>query len=119
MGRYHNALFLGDAAERVSVLEASGNLPLAYMCAKLHGLVDDAERIKIAIETNEGEEKMQTVTEKTSSLETLNDRSGGRLLQPPTPIFRENNWPTLDVQKSTLADLTAAEPEAELKRKLR
>jgi coatomer protein complex subunit alpha (xenin) len=33
MGRYHNALLLGDAAERVAVLEASGNLPLAYICA--------------------------------------------------------------------------------------
>eukprot|EP00536_Pseudo-nitzschia_multiseries_P004054 jgi/Psemu1/64445/estExt_Genemark1.C_650066 len=113
MGRYHNALFLGDAAERLAVLEASGNFPLAYMCAKLHGLVDDAERIKIAIETNEGEEKMQTVLEQTSAIEMQNDLNGGRLLQPPTPIFRENNWPTLVVQKSTLADLTAAEPEAE------
>ena len=113
MGRYHNALLLGDASERLSVLEASGNLPLAYMCAKVHGLVEHADRIKIAIETNDGEEKMQTVLEQTSSIETLNDRNGGRLLQPPTPIFRENNWPTLAVQKSTLADLTAAEPEAE------
>jgi len=113
MGRYHNALLLGDAAERLSVLEASGNFPLAYMCAKLHGLTDDADRIKIAIETNEGEEKMQSVSEQTSALEGLNDRSGGRLLQPPTPIFRENNWPTIPVEKSTLADLTAAEPEEE------
>mmetsp|Transcript_19280 Transcript_19280/g.41921 ORF Transcript_19280/g.41921 Transcript_19280/m.41921 type:complete len:1292 (-) Transcript_19280:1523-5398(-) len=113
MGRYSNALLLGDAAERLSVLEASGNLPLAYMCAKLHGLVEDADRIKIAIETNEGEEKMQTVLEQTSSIETQNDKNGGRLLQPPTPIFRESNWPTLAVEKSTLADLTAAEPEAE------
>jgi coatomer subunit alpha len=55
MGRYHNALLLGDAAERVAVLEASGNLPLAYICAKIHGLPDDAERIKIAIETNKGD----------------------------------------------------------------
>ena len=113
MGRYHNALLLGDAAERLSVLEASGNLPLAYMCAKVHGLTDDAERIKIAIETNEGEERMQAVLEQTSSIEAQNGSEGGRLLQPPTPIFRETNWPTLAVQKSTLADLTAAEPEAE------
>lgn len=113
MGRYHNALFLGDAAERLAVLEASGNLPLAFMCAKLHGLVEDADRIKVAIETNEGEEKMQTVLEQTLAIETQNDRSGGRLLQPPTPIFRDNNWPTLEVQKSTLADLTAAVPEEE------
>jgi coatomer protein complex subunit alpha (xenin) len=55
MGRYHNALLLGDAAERVAVLETSGNLPLAYMCAKMHGLPEDAERIKIAIETNDGD----------------------------------------------------------------
>lgn len=54
MGRYHNSLLLGDAAERVAVLEASGNLPLAYISANLHGLTDVAERIKVAIETQEG-----------------------------------------------------------------
>ena len=54
MGRYHNALLLGDAAERVQVLEESGNLPLAYISAVSHGLSDAAERIKIAIETNKG-----------------------------------------------------------------
>lgn len=54
MGRYHNALLLGDAAERVAVLEASGNLPLAYISAKLHGLEEVAERIKVAIETQDG-----------------------------------------------------------------
>ena len=55
MGRYHNALLLGDAAERVAVLETSGNLPLAYICARIHGLTDDAERLKITIETNKGD----------------------------------------------------------------
>lgn len=54
MGRYHNGLLLGDAAERVSVLEESGNLPLAYISAVSHGLTDAADRIKIAIETNKG-----------------------------------------------------------------
>lgn len=54
MGRYHNALFLGNAEERVKVLEESGNMPLAYISAKLHGLEDDAERIRVAIETNGG-----------------------------------------------------------------
>jgi coatomer protein complex subunit alpha (xenin) len=111
MGRYHNALLLGDAAERVAVLEASGNLPLAYMCAKLHGLHEDADRIKIAIETNKGD--FEAVDAKVAAIQSANDKSGGRLLQPPTPIFRENNWPTLEVQKSTLADLSAAEPDEE------
>jgi len=54
MGRYHNALLLGDAAERVAVLESSGNLPLAYISAKLHGLEEVADRIKVAIETQDG-----------------------------------------------------------------
>jgi coatomer subunit alpha len=39
------------------------------------------------------------------------DKSAGCLLQPPTPIVRANNWPTLEVQKTTLQDLSAAEPE--------
>ena len=42
MGRYHNAIFLGDATERVKVLEESGNLALAYISAKFHGLDEDA-----------------------------------------------------------------------------
>jgi coatomer protein complex subunit alpha (xenin) len=111
MGRYHNALLLGDATERVSVLEASGNLPLAYMCARLHGLEEDAARIKVAIETNKGD--VDGITAKTDAAAAVMDSSGGRLMQPPTPIFREANWPTLEVQKSTLADLTAATPDAE------
>jgi coatomer protein complex subunit alpha (xenin) len=109
MGRYHNALLLGDAAERVSVLEASGNLPLAYMCAKLHGLAEDAERILIAIETNKGD--VEAITAKANAAAAATNCTAGRLLQPPTPIFREANWPTLEVRKSTLADLSAAAPE--------
>eukprot|EP00569_Conticribra_weissflogii_P016351 CAMPEP_0171400982 /NCGR_PEP_ID=MMETSP0880-20121228/7612_1 /TAXON_ID=67004 /ORGANISM="Thalassiosira weissflogii, Strain CCMP1336" /LENGTH=1288 /DNA_ID=CAMNT_0011915391 /DNA_START=12 /DNA_END=3878 /DNA_ORIENTATION=+ len=103
MGRYHNALFLGDAAERVAVLEASGNLPLAYISAKLHGLEDVAERIKVAIETQEGtvEGLMDKVPVAT--------KAGGRLLQPPTPIVRAGNWPTLEIKKTTLEDLSAAD----------
>ena len=40
-------------------------------------------------------------------------KSGGRLLQPPTPIIRGDNWPTLEVQKTTLEDLSAAQPDPE------
>ena len=38
MSRFHNALFLGDAEERVKVLESTGQLSLAYMTAATHGL---------------------------------------------------------------------------------
>lgn len=95
MGRYHNALFLGNAAERVKVLEESGNLALAYISAQMHGLAEDAERIKVTIETNGG------------SVEGLMDKAQGKLLQPPTPIVRASNWPTLEVAKTTLEDLSA------------
>lgn len=33
------------------------------------------------------------------------------MLQPPTPIIRAANWPTLEVQKTTLEDLSAAAEE--------
>lgn len=104
MGRYHNALMLGNALERVKVLEESGNLSLAYISAKTHGLEEDAERIKVMIETNDG-----TVEGLMDKLPNTGERSNGRLLQPPTPIFRSNNWPTLEVKKTTLEDLEAAE----------
>lgn len=100
MSRYHNALLLGDAAERVRVLESSGNLSLAYICAKIHNLHDDSERIKITIETNGG------------TIDGLMEKVGdSRLLQPPTPIIRADNWPTVLVQKTTLEDLYVAESE--------
>jgi coatomer protein complex subunit alpha (xenin) len=105
MGRYHNALLLGDAAERIKVLEESGNLPLAYISATIHGLAEDAERIKITIETNGG--SVEGLLDKVIS----SDPKGyGRLLQPPTPIYRSDNWPTLEVQKTTLEDLAGGQP---------
>lgn len=36
-------------------------------------------------------------------------KKGGRLLQPPTPIIRARNWPTLEIKKTTLEDLSAAD----------
>ena len=36
-------------------------------------------------------------------------KQGGRLLQPPTPIVRAGNWPTLEIKKTTLEDLSAGD----------
>ena len=44
MSRFHNALFLGDAEERVKVLESTNQLSLAYITAATHGLIDSSER---------------------------------------------------------------------------
>eukprot|EP01037_Dinobryon_pediforme_P045062 gene45062-57296_t len=45
MSCVHNALFLGDAEERVKIIEATGQLSLAYLAAKTHGLEETAERL--------------------------------------------------------------------------
>ncbi len=42
MSSFHNTLYLGDVAERVQVLELSGQPCLAYITAATHGLEEDA-----------------------------------------------------------------------------
>lgn len=44
MGRFHNALYLGDVRERVKILEDAGQTALAYVTAASHGLEEDAAR---------------------------------------------------------------------------
>ena len=46
MSRFHNALFLGDAEERVKVLESTNQLSLAYITAATHGLTATSERYR-------------------------------------------------------------------------
>ena len=44
---------------------------------------------------------------------SVGTKKGGRLLQPPTPIIRAGNWPTLAIKKTTLEDLSAADADEE------
>ncbi|XP_024526944.1 coatomer subunit alpha-1 [Selaginella moellendorffii] len=84
MGCFHNALYLGDVEERVKLLEKSGHLPLAYAAAKVHGLDEVAERLA----TELGDKVPQIPKLETS-----------KLLLPPSPILRDNNWPLLLISK--------------------
>lgn len=93
MSRYHNAMYLGDAEEKVRVLEHTGQLSLAYLTAVTHGLMEDAERIRGHLEA--AEVPIPLVADNAS------------LLQPPTAIFRGDNWPLLAVGKSALADMAS------------
>lgn len=106
MARYHTALLLGDVEERVKVLEESGNWSLAYLCAKTHGLTEEVERLRVAMETNG-----MNVDNIDQKLELMGGgKRKGCLLQPPTPIFRGTNWPALAVpKKHSLAEMKAAE----------
>ncbi|PNW73616.1 hypothetical protein CHLRE_13g565850v5 [Chlamydomonas reinhardtii] len=92
MGRFHNALYLGDVKEQVRIMEESGQLPLAYVAAATHGLAEDAERIgsKLSCEAPEA-----------------GTPGGSFLMQPPQPILREENWPLLTVSKGFFETLAA------------
>lgn len=87
MARFHNSLFLGSATERARVLEEVGQLPLAYLTASSHGLVEEADRLKGLIES---------VGQQVPSLSCKSE-----LMQPPTPILRADNWPLLVIPKHT------------------
>uniref|UniRef100_A0A7I4FAI8 Coatomer subunit alpha n=1 Tax=Physcomitrium patens TaxID=3218 RepID=A0A7I4FAI8_PHYPA len=84
MGRFHNALYLGDVQERVAILEECNHLPLAYATAKVHGLTEAAEELERQLGDN---------------IPSLPDEEKSALLMPPRPILQENNWPLLVVSK--------------------
>lgn len=86
MARFHNALYLGDVAERVRVLEQAGQLSLAYICATIHGLQDHAQRLQ------------QLLEQAGAPLPAL--PASPALLAPPPPLLQNANWPRLTVAKS-------------------
>eukprot|EP00271_Cylindrocystis_brebissonii_P015583 TRINITY_DN38517_c0_g1_i1.p1 TRINITY_DN38517_c0_g1~~TRINITY_DN38517_c0_g1_i1.p1 ORF type:complete len:1219 (-),score=248.13 TRINITY_DN38517_c0_g1_i1:158-3814(-) len=97
MGRFHNALYLGDVEERVRILEEAGHVPLAYVTAATHGLTETAERLAADLG---------------DKVPALPSPEASKLLLPPTPILREDNWPLLVVSKgifdgASFADLGA------------
>lgn len=91
MSCVHNALYLGDAAERVKIIEATGQLSLAYLAAKTHGLDETAERL------------LQLLHVSGIQVPVLEEKP--TLLQPPTPIFRGENWPLLSVGSTNVSAL--------------
>lgn len=44
--RFNTALYTGDVQERVKVLAETGQIPLAYMMAKTHGLTEFAKTLE-------------------------------------------------------------------------
>ena len=98
MGQFHNALYLGDVEERVKILESSGHYPLAYLTAKTHGLVEDADRIEAML--------------KESGVAVPSVDGTGKLLTPPAPILREDNWPLLTVTKGFFEGVLAGDVAA-------
>eukprot|EP00959_Pyramimonas_sp_CCMP1952_P170109 3553886-Pyramimonas_sp.AAC.2 len=85
MGRFHNALYLGDVRERCKILQETKQFGLAYATAVAHNLEDKVAELE----------------------ELLGDRlpdvsamvADAKLMLPPQPILREDNWPLLTVTK--------------------
>ncbi|KAF6256969.1 COPI alpha subunit C-terminus-domain-containing protein [Scenedesmus sp. NREL 46B-D3] len=91
MGRFHNALYLGDVREQIRVLEESGQLPLAYVAAATHGFDEDAQRLREMLP----EECVPPLPQSPS------------LLLPPAPVLKQDNWPLLTVSKGFFETLAA------------
>jgi len=91
MGRFHNAMYLGDVREQVRILEESGQLPLAYVAAANHGLEGEAQRLLEMLP----EDGIPTVS------------GTGQLMVPPAPILKDDNWPLLTVSKGFFETLAA------------
>ena len=68
-------------------MRAAGQTALAYVTAAAHGLSEDAERLGEALEERPA----------------LDPEA--RLLLPPTPILKEDNWPLLTVSKGFFENL--------------
>ncbi|KAI9312090.1 coatomer protein alpha subunit [Dichotomocladium elegans] len=88
MSRFQNALYLGDAQERVRLLRDVDQLPLAYLTARSNGLLEEAEAILAAAGKTE---------------EDINAPQKPEVpLAPPKPSIQleDPNWPLLTVSKS-------------------
>jgi coatomer protein complex subunit alpha (xenin) len=83
----HNRLarYLADVPERIKIFEQVGQLSLAYMTAATHGLTEDAARLEAELE-GAGMSKPALLPD-------------AKLLVPPTPILRGDNWPLLTVSQ--------------------
>lgn len=87
---FHNSMLLGNVEERVSILADAGQVGLAYVLAKNHGLQEQANALAEDM-TEEQLEKLEVQLQKESTL-----------LFPPHPIVPEEgwgNWPCKEVNK--------------------
>jgi coatomer protein complex subunit alpha (xenin) len=113
MARFHNALYLGDVAERVATLESAGQLGLALLTAASHGLVEHAERISAALqEANPAFDINAFLAKEVKSNAAL-------LIPPPCVSKSENeNWPLVEINEPTMQDHAAAAEKREAERSL-
>lgn len=86
MSRYQNSLYLGDVSSQVKILRETGQIQLAYLVAKTHGLDEIASEILEEAGLPEGPPVLPNAV----------------LLRGRHPAFRQpnENWPLLQVSKN-------------------
>lgn len=95
--QYQGALYLGDIPERVKILKNFGQESLAYMTAATHGYTEEAEELKVNIESSG------------KGLPGL--LPNAKFLKPPCPIQQaESNWPLLTVSRGFFEGQALAKP---------
>lgn len=116
MGRFHNALYLGDAGERVALLDQVGQTALAYAAASAHGLDEQAAALGEKLRAAKAAEAAAAggALDGEAGAEGGGDAGGGAavelpplpkpdgdLLRPSVPVLRlpDDNWPLLTVSK--------------------
>ena len=95
MGEYQAALALGDAAARVDVLVRAGQLALACACASLHGLHDQAARVRAMIEDSGG-----TAPDVAALAADIPGVGTTACTPPPCVAPSAGNWPQLEGARS-------------------
>ncbi|WPT11984.1 Coatomer subunit alpha-1 [Picochlorum sp. SENEW3] len=94
---FHNALYIGDAKERVRILREGGQPSLAYLTACTNGLAEEVAELEAEI----GEE----------NLPSLPNPAHVKQLRIPVPITKEANWPLLTVSKGFFESLATKDAE--------
>ncbi|XP_034935334.1 coatomer subunit alpha-like [Chelonus insularis] len=83
-GQYQGSLLLGDIYERAKILKEAGQISLAAVTLKIHGIA-----------TEDDEEQANSVEEELKDLQR-----DAVYFRPPVPVQKaENNWPLLTVSK--------------------
>lgn len=106
MGQFHNALYLGDVAERVKILTSVGQNALAYLTAKSHGLVDETETLRQILQESPQDDNEEEPVDMVADLPQENPNPV--LMIPPIPILNldSENWPLLASLEPSLEDMS-------------
>lgn len=99
MSRFQNAMYLGDIKERIQVLQDVGQVPLAYLTARSHGLDELAQSIL----ARAGKTEADDIELPDRPVESATPH----LLQTVAPL-QDPNWPLLTLSKSFFEGVFAA-----------